>query len=453
MDRDASIVQKWKLLMSSSKITGTPSLSTAPSRPTRSGSFVHYYLILLIVVPSFLGYIVWSAPDGHASALTNAAVSTDVTGCGVELPVVEWLGEGAADYQLPQGFHTFIVKRLPFKFHLEQGQIDATGNRVYRAAAGERVWACQGDCQLPAVYHDRYALGTLQPGTVVNLVVIDDDGPEQNNDQRRNWWARNDPLVPYLIVEEQTMVEYLTLKVPEAGEWYYYANDSIGIAAQCIEPAPTATVTATPTATAMATSTATATATATETPIPATPLPKPSLTATPSATATPSSTTTPSSTPTQTATSTASPTSTATEASTPEGFGTPPVFVTMTMTPTQTVQEPPTALQLVYFTANSHNKAIHLRWETAFELNVVGFQLWRSSNGQRADAQMVSTTLIGGRGTAGTGAAYTFVDSDVRYGVQYTYWLREIDGAGSGVDASATAATLTYQLFVPHVGR
>lgn len=123
------------------------------------------------------------------------------------------------------------------------------------------------------------------------------------------------------------------------------------------------------------------------------------------------------------------------------------------MTPTQTVQEPPTALQLVYFTANSHNKAIHLRWETAFELNVVGFQLWRSSNGQRADAQMVSTTLIGGRGTAGTGAAYTFVDSDVRYGVQYTYWLREIDGAGSGVDASATAATLTYQLFVPHVGR
>ncbi|MEZ4679098.1 MAG: hypothetical protein R2932_33265 [Caldilineaceae bacterium] len=143
--------------------------------------------------------------------------------CGAQLPTIEWLGEGAGTYSLGNDFDTFIVKpRPPFRFITESGMPNAQGERVYQARTGERVWRCAGNCQLPAVYHDAFDLGLLNAGTTVNLVVIDDD-----IDDRRNWWARSDPLDPYLLVEEQQFVEYLTLELPETGNWYYYAQDSI----------------------------------------------------------------------------------------------------------------------------------------------------------------------------------------------------------------------------------
>lgn len=107
----------------------------------------------------------------------------------------------------------------------------------------------------------------------------------------------------------------------------------------------------------------------------------------------------------------------------------------------------------MYFNAASQGESIVLQWETAFEIDFAGFQLWRSANGLRGDAQLISTNLIAGRGTAGTGAAYTFTDTDVRYNVQYTYWLREVNMAGVGDDIRTTSAMLTYALYVPYVGR
>ncbi|HMN31125.1 MAG TPA: hypothetical protein PKE45_23430 [Caldilineaceae bacterium] len=235
-----------------------------------------------------------AAPAGE-STLNNATVALPD-----DLPDIQYLGAGPNTFVLPSGYQTFIVKRLPFRFVLEAGKSTGNGQVVYQAADRERVWACAGSCNLPAVYHAGYSLGALEAGTTVYMVVIDDDV-----DTRINWWAANDPLQPYAYQENQAMVEYLTFDVPFAATWYYYAFDSIGIMATHVVPA-TPTPTATPTNTPTATPTNTPSPTLTETSTPtATPTDTPTVTPTDTATMTPTATET--STPTDTPTATPGP--------------------------------------------------------------------------------------------------------------------------------------------------
>lgn len=210
------------------------------------------------------------------SLVSNAATLSDDTPfggstldnvpatCREHLPDIVFLGAGPGPFELPEGYETFIVKRLPFTFVLETGESSDTGEVVYVADERERVWACAGKCDLPAVYHAAFEVGTFQAGTIITLVVIDDDV-----DERVNWWAADDPTQPYAFVEEQGMVQYLTFEAPFAATWYYYAADSIGIAATCVVPVtPTPPPTATHTPTATPTDTPPPTATATHTPTP-----------------------------------------------------------------------------------------------------------------------------------------------------------------------------------------
>jgi hypothetical protein len=344
--------------------------------------------------------------------------------CENTLPTIEWLGEGADTYTLTDEFDTFIVKRLPFEFYLEAGP-------TYQAASGERVWQCSGDCQLPAVYHDAYALGNLQAGTRVNLVVIDDDV-----DDRLNYWALNNPQTPYQIVDEQAMVEYLTYDIPESGDWYYYASDSIGIAATCFEPSPpTPTPTNTPTLTATPTFTPSATPTATPSSTP---------------TATPSPSATPTATPTTIVTE---PPETPTPSATPSPTATPPVRPTTGVTPTVTPRVPPTALTLRYFEATAAGDAIALNWETIFESDVRGFVIFRSTTGNRSDATLITNAQILSRGTATVGASYQVLDNDVTFGTVYTYWLEQVTSNGSNEPVASTQAQLLLDLYLPLVQR
>ncbi len=346
------------------------------------------------------------------SSLSVAATTTNQTDdpipdCERTLPTIRWLGEGAGTYTLDAPFETFIVKRLPFQFVLDPGTSGSDGQSIYKATARERVWACAGECTLPALYQEAYRLGDFPAGWQINLVVIDDDGPEQNNDRRINWWAANDPATPHFTVDEQAMVEYLTLDVPFAATWYFYANDSIGLAMACVPPA---TATPTPTSTATATPTPTNTATATATP-----------------------------TPTNTATATATPTL--------------PVLPTLgTATPTPTVP-PPTALHLVSYRAIARNATIELQWQTALEVDIAGFRLWRSTTGVRADANEITTALIAARGSAATGADYRFVDTDVSTGTTYTYWLQSVQTDGRTADLRVIVAQPTVPLYLPFIAR
>ena len=420
-------------------------------------TLIQKFMLMILVLPTMIGVAGWSAVGSSLENLRgnlrgNASGSNSTPSfsgqssagflpgtCQDQLPTIHWLGEGKKSYTLEAGFDTFIVKRLPFRFDLEAGTVNNAGERVYQATANERVWSCQGNCQLPAVHHEGYQIGDFGPGTRINLVVIDDDGLEQNNDQRKNWWAVNDPLTPYLVIDDQQMVEYLTLDLPSQGTWYYYANDSIGIAATCIEPSPpTATPTMTPTASATATVPPTATATASATP-----------SATATATATDTATATPTATPTATETASATPTATLI----PRVTTTPRVEPSMTITPTETLATPPpTALELLFFRANTSAAQVELQWESVLEMDLFGFQLWRSSNGERADAQLLTTQTIRSRGTATTGAAYRFTDTDVTIGVTYTYWLYRVNSDTTGADIDSTTAQPLHHYYLPLVG-
>lgn len=331
--------------------------------------------------------------------------------CDARLPTLKFLGNGPGTFTLEAGFETFIVKRVqPFRFILESGATNNQGQRTYTAVARERVWICDGNCVLPAIYHDFYTIGDFQPGQTINLVVIDDD-----DDARKNYFAVDDPLISYQVVEEQGMVQYVDFAVPQAGTWYYYAADSIGIAATCVEPTlptptPTITATASPT-TSITPETPVATATATATTTPTPPIPTGTETATP----------------------------TPTLIFLPTSVGTP--------TPTPVI--PPTALELLYLEAVRQPNGVELLWETALELDFIGFHLWRSNDGQRQNAMRITPNRIARRGGGGTGATYTFVDENVPAGYRYTYWLEKVRGDGTVEDMRATSIQLRTGVYLP----
>ena len=74
------------------------------------------------------------------------------------------------------------------------------------------------------------------------------------------------------------------------------------------------------------------------------------------------------------------------------------------------------------------NPTVEIKWETATELNTAGFNLYRS---QSADSNFTQINteegLIPSEGDAVSGAAYTYVDSDVEVGQTYHYLLEEVE--------------------------
>lgn len=86
-----------------------------------------------------------------------------------------------------------------------------------------------------------------------------------------------------------------------------------------------------------------------------------------------------------------------------------------------------TVVTLRSFTASASDEGVTLRWETGSELNTAGFHLLRADNGERASAMRVTTALIPARGSASSGAAYSWVDTSARAGARYSYWLQEVE--------------------------
>ena len=366
------------------------------------------------------------------------AQSIDDLACVETLPSVVYLGEYPGTYTLPDGYSTFVVKRHnPFRFDLDAGQTSG-GVTQYTTADRERVWACMGECDFTAFKYVPIDLGELGTGARIDFVVLDDDGLAQNNDQRRDWWAVDDPMQPYLIVEDQQMVEDLSFTVPFEGHWYFYAADSIGLITRCVQ-LPEPTPTETPTATSTPTLTPTSTVLPTNTVLP---------------TSTPTITPMPTETPT--ATSTETPVATDTPTATPTATNTPvvlPTAVTATPTPIPTAVHPPTAIDLVSFTATLHGGGTVLLWETGSEVQTLGFQLWRSTTGTRTDAIQVTTTLIAAKGSANDGADYSYTDMAIQQGIHYTYWLQEVRLDGTTQDVGMVQPQFSGMLYLPLIAQ
>lgn len=91
----------------------------------------------------------------------------------------------------------------------------------------------------------------------------------------------------------------------------------------------------------------------------------------------------------------------------------------------------PTAVVLLYFTGASGAEGVRLTWETAAELNTLGFNLYRAEALTALRVQ-VNAALIPGQAPGGLfGASYAFTDTAITPGVTYFYWLEEVNTAGS----------------------
>jgi hypothetical protein len=89
-----------------------------------------------------------------------------------------------------------------------------------------------------------------------------------------------------------------------------------------------------------------------------------------------------------------------------------------------------TAVKLISLAAAGYDQEIRLSWETASEVDNLGFHLYRSA-AVGGPYERVTTNAIPGLGSSPGGAKYRFVDAGLVNGVTYYYELEDIETSGS----------------------
>lgn len=99
------------------------------------------------------------------------------------------------------------------------------------------------------------------------------------------------------------------------------------------------------------------------------------------------------------------------------------------------LQAAPTAIKLASFAATGYNGGVFLQWETGFEVDNLGFRLYRDESGRRVpitDQIIAGSALVAGSGVAlGAGRSYAWWDGNALGGA--SYWLEEIDVRGRSI--------------------
>lgn len=93
----------------------------------------------------------------------------------------------------------------------------------------------------------------------------------------------------------------------------------------------------------------------------------------------------------------------------------------------------PTAITLDTFTARRLGETVEIRWRTSFELDVWGFNLYRSTTSRWSDAVRINARPLASQGRGSGGASYVAVDTVGAGSGPYFYWLEEVPLEGSVV--------------------
>jgi len=89
----------------------------------------------------------------------------------------------------------------------------------------------------------------------------------------------------------------------------------------------------------------------------------------------------------------------------------------------------PTAVTLAGFDARGRDGAVELSWETASELDNLGFHVYRAPSADGPWTR-ISSSLIRGLGSSPEGKRYSWLDSGLTNGVTYSYRLEDVDRSG-----------------------
>jgi hypothetical protein len=90
---------------------------------------------------------------------------------------------------------------------------------------------------------------------------------------------------------------------------------------------------------------------------------------------------------------------------------------------------PPTAVELVSFSARGLDGGVELSWETASELDNLGFHLYRSTS-ERGRYERITIGLIPGLGSSASGKVYRYLDTAVANDTTYYYRLEDVEASG-----------------------
>jgi len=90
----------------------------------------------------------------------------------------------------------------------------------------------------------------------------------------------------------------------------------------------------------------------------------------------------------------------------------------------------PTAVTLAAFAAASHNDGILVTWETAAELDNVGFNLYRGATADGPYTRLNATLIPPQNPGSVLGAVYEWTDASITPGVVYYYKLEDLDVKG-----------------------
>ncbi len=110
----------------------------------------------------------------------------------------------------------------------------------------------------------------------------------------------------------------------------------------------------------------------------------------------------------------------------------------------------PTAVDLVSFGAAPRANGVLLSWETASELDNVGFYLYRSTSFNSLGEQLNSSIIPSRAPGSGEGAYYEFLDLTALPGVAYYYTLEDVDASG-GRTAHGPVSMALWRVYLPVV--
>ena len=111
----------------------------------------------------------------------------------------------------------------------------------------------------------------------------------------------------------------------------------------------------------------------------------------------------------------------------------------------------PTVVTLLSFNAAAEGTAIRLDWETATEVDNLGFNLHRAGSPGGVKVQINEQLIPSQAPGSPLGAAYDFADETVAPGVTYCYWLEAVDVYGRGQLFGPVQATagMWQQVYLP----
>jgi hypothetical protein len=109
----------------------------------------------------------------------------------------------------------------------------------------------------------------------------------------------------------------------------------------------------------------------------------------------------------------------------------------------------PSSVELLSFTAKTTQDSVILKWKTASEVNIVGFNLYRSE-GVDGERIQINDSLIPSKEPQGSDiAVYDNEDTGVNFGVDYFYWLEAVDNDMQPRNISGPVAALWWKIYIP----